>query len=49
MDWSVYYQDKEWKLEVYETLEELQASLPDDPYESIVRSLAKEEIEYLDI
>lgn len=49
VDWSVYYQDKEWKLEVYETLEELQGSLPDDLYESIVRSLRGEEIEYLDI
>ncbi len=52
-DWSDYgdYGDwrPEYRLEVYETLDELRPHIPDDLYEAVARGLCVEPVEVLDI
>jgi EXLDI family protein len=48
-DWSLYSEDDEHRLDVYDTLDELKDTIPEELYESIVRYNNGEDVEILDI
>lgn len=48
-DWSLYFEDNEHRLDVYNTLDELKDNIPEELYESIVRYNNGEDVEILDI
>ena len=48
-DWSLYYEPDEYRLDVYETLDELKENIPEELYDAIVRYLKGDETEFLDI
>ena len=47
--WSEYNKDRELRLDVYQTLEDLRSSLPEGLYEDVVQALNGSEIEILDL
>lgn len=48
-DWWSYYQQDEYRLDVYDTLDELKDNIPEEMYEAITRYLKGEDVEILDI
>ena len=53
-DWSLHdlassYKDGEYRLDVFDTLDDLKESIPEELYEALVRYLQGEEVEFLDI
>jgi EXLDI family protein len=48
-DWSSYLEENEHRLDVYDTLDDLKESIPEELYESIARYTNGEDIEILDI
>jgi EXLDI family protein len=48
-DWSAYYEDMELRLDVYDTLDDLKESIPEELYDAITRYLRGGEVEILDI
>jgi EXLDI family protein len=53
-DWSLHdlassYKDDEYRLDVFDTLDDLKESIPEELYEALVRYLQGEEVEFLDI
>lgn len=48
-DWSAYSGDDEYRLDVYDTLDGLKESIPEELYEAIARYINGEEVEILDI
>ena len=48
-DWSSYYEDDEYRLDVYGTLDDLKDNIPEELYESIVKYNNGEDVEILDI
>ena len=48
-DWSSYSEDDEHRLDVYDTLDDLKDTIPEELYESIVRYNNGEDVEILDI
>jgi EXLDI family protein len=48
-DWSSYSEDDEHRLDVYDTLDDLKDTIPEELYESIVRYINGEDVEILDI
>jgi EXLDI family protein len=47
--WSEYNKDRELRLDIYQTLEELRAAIPESLYEDVVQVLNGSEIEILDL
>jgi EXLDI family protein len=47
--WTEYNKDRELRLDVYQTLEELRSFIPEDLYEEVVQVLNGSEIEILDL
>src|SRR5215471_9089290 len=48
-DWSSYFENDEYRLDVYDTLEDLKENIPEELYEAIVRYLNGDDVEILDI
>ena len=48
-DWARYYGDDEYRLDVFDTLDELKEHIPEELYEAIVRHVNGEDVEILDI
>ena len=48
-DWASYYGDDEYRLDVFDTLDELKEHIPEELYEAIVRHVNGEDVEILDI
>jgi EXLDI family protein len=48
-DWASYYEDDEYRLDVFDTLDELKEHIPEELYEAIVRHVNGEDVEILDI
>ncbi len=48
-DWASYYGDDEYRLDVFDTLDELKEHIPEELYEAIVRHVNGENVEILDI
>jgi EXLDI family protein len=47
--WSEYNKDRELRLDIYQTLEELRSAIPESLYEDVVQVLDGSEIEILDL
>ena len=48
-DWSSYQDDDEYRLDVYETLDQLKEQVPEELYDAIKRYLQGDDVEFLDI
>ena len=48
-DWSSYYEDDEFRMDVYDTLDELKENIPQELFDAITRYLKGDEVEILDI
>jgi EXLDI family protein len=48
-DWPSHFEDDEFRLDVYDTLDDLKEYIPEELYESIVRYNNGEDVEILDI
>ena len=48
-DWSSYLEENEHRLDVYDSLDDLKDSIPEELYESIARHTNGEDVEILDI
>jgi len=48
-DWASYFKDDEYRLDVFDTLDELKEHIPEELYEAIVRHVNGEDVEILDI
>jgi EXLDI family protein len=48
-DWSAYYEDDEYRLDVYDTLDELKENIPEELFDTITRFLKGGDVEILDI
>ena len=48
-DWSASYEDDEFRLDVYDTLEDLKENIPEELYDAILRFLKGDDVEILDI
>ena len=48
-DWAAYYEDDEYRLDVYETLDQLKENVPEELYDAIKRYLQGDDVEFLDI
>jgi EXLDI family protein len=48
-DWMAYYEDDEYRLDVYETLDQLKENVPEELYDAIKRYLQGDDVEFLDI
>ena len=48
-DWSTYQDDDEYRLDVYESLDQLRENVPEELYDAITRYLKGDDVEFLDI
>ncbi len=48
-DWMACYEDDEYRLDVYETLDQLKENVPEELYDAIKRYLQGDDVEILDI
>lgn len=48
-DWAAYYEDDEYRLDVYETLDQLKENVPEELYDAIKRYIQGDDVEFLDI
>jgi EXLDI family protein len=48
-DWSTYQDDDEYRLDVYESLDQLRENVPEELFDAVNRYLKGDDVEYLDI
>jgi EXLDI family protein len=48
-DWSSHFENDEYRLDVYNTLDDLKENIPEELYEAIVRYINGDDVEILDI
>jgi EXLDI family protein len=48
-DWSAYQDEDEYRLDVYESLDQLRENVPEELFDAITRYLKGEDVEFLDI